>query len=211
MLRRNLLGLVAGTSLILPACGPGVSVAYRTHLPADAVASPPPGQVTITGAGFEVHAAGKVDRAAVQEAWDGVLATMNRYLEAGVLTPLRSGGPAGELAPFFTAQAGERVTSTASDRAAFVDEGLPPATGITQESAVARLTALAGDDGSVSVVSAWLDVRLRAEVDGSRVTVTHGGELVFLPEGGDWKIDAYDVRASRDSSAGPTTTGAARS
>jgi hypothetical protein len=212
MLRRNLVGLVAGTSLLFPACGSGVPVAYRSHLPTDSPASAPvaPAEIAITGAGFDVHAAGKVDRAAVQDAWAGVLATMNRYLDAGVLTPLRSGGPAGDLAPFFTAAAGERVASTATDRAAFVDEGLPPATGVTQEAAVARLTALAGDDGVVSVVSAWLDLRLSATVDGSEVTVAHSGELVFLPEDGTWKIDGYDVRASRDSTA-PVTTTTARS
>lgn len=205
MLRRNLLGLVAATSLLLPACGSGVSLAHRSHLPTGPPAPAAPGQVAITGTGFEVHAAGKVDRAAVQDAWAGVLATMNRYLEAGVLTPLRSGGPAGELAPFFTSAAGQRLRSTASDRSAFIDEGLPPVTGITQESAVARLAALAGSDGTVSVVSAVLDVRISGEVEGTPITVSHTGELVFMPDGGAWKIDAYDVRASRDS-AGPRTS-----
>jgi len=209
MLRRNLLVPVAGMCLLLPACGSGPPAAYRSHIPEDLAALAPAGELAITGAGFEVHAVGRVNHAAVQDAWAGVLATMNSYLQAGVLTPLRAGGPPGELEPFFTAEAGRRVSSTPSDRAAFVDEGLPPATGITRESAVARLTALVDDRGTV-VVSAFLDVRLRAEVDGGPVTVSHSGELVFLPEDGAWKIDAYDVRASRDS-AGSTAATTARS
>lgn len=198
MLRRNLLVLVAGICLLFLACG-SASLAYRNHLPEDSPPPVPPGEFAIAGAGFEVHASGRVNRTALQEAWAGVLATMNAYLEAGVLTPLRSGGPAGDLSPFFTAEAVQRVAATPSDRAAFVDEGLPPATVITKEAAVARLSALVDDRGTVGVVAAQLDVRLIAEIEGGPVTVSHTGELVFTPEGGAWKIDAYDVRASRDS------------
>lgn len=206
MLRRNLLGLVAATSLSFPACGSGASLAHRSHLPTDPRGSVAPGEVAIAGVGFEVHAVGRVDRAALRQAWAGVLATMSRYLEAGVLIPLRSGGPAADLTTFFTAEAGQRLASAPSERAALVDEGLPPATGIAWETAVARLTALVDDQGTVGAVSALLDVRINAEVDGGPLKVTHTGELVLMPDGDTWKIDAFEVRATRDSAGSATTT-----
>ncbi|MDQ2826584.1 MAG: hypothetical protein M3Y04_06465, partial [Actinomycetota bacterium] len=93
-----------------------------------------------------------------------------------------------------------------ADRAAFTDEGLPPATRIRSDAGVATLAALAGPDGSISVVAARLDLRLRAEVDGASVTIVRTGDLILLPDGNLWRIDAYDLRVSRDSVAGFTTT-----
>ncbi len=153
-----------------------------------------------------MHAAGKVTSAAAKEAWAGVLATLNGYLEAAVLAPLRSGGPAGDLAPLFTAEPGARLSASAADRAAFVDEGLPPASGIRKEAAVASLSGLAGRDGVVSVVRAELDLRLAAEIDGVPVTIARTGELVLVPEGGRWRIDAYDLKVVRTLDENSTTT-----
>jgi len=165
-----------------------------------------PGAPTITGAGYDLHAAGDVSQAASGDAWAGALATLNRYLQLGILTPLRSGGPAGPLAPYFTAEAGGRVSSPGAERAAFVDEGLPPATVIRQDKAVATLAGLAGADGVMAVVTARLDLRVTAQIDGSPVVIVRTGELVLVPEGGRWKIDAFDISVKRDSAEVGTTT-----
>jgi len=199
--------LAAALLALAPGCGARPSLAYRNHLPVTAPDAGVGGDLALTGAGFELNSAGEVTAAASDAAWKGVLATLNRYLEAGVLAPLRSGGPAGDLRPFFTAGATARVMSPGADRAAFIDEGLRPATRIRRETGVATLAALAGSDGTVSVVSARLDLRLRAEVDGTPVLIARTGELVLLPEGGTWRIDGYDLNVTRDSAgAGPRTT-----
>jgi len=203
---RRILLLVAGLAL-LTGCSPPVSSAYSNHVSAGPEASDR--HIAISGAGFDMQAAGNVSRATSDATWAAVLATLNRYLEAAVLVPLFTGGPAGDLAPLFTSPAVDRVLKGA-DRAAIIDEGLPATADVRSESAVATLTGLAGTDGVVSVVSASLDLRLSGQANGAPVTVVRTGDLVLLPDGGTWKIDAYDVRASR-SVAGATSTTAARS
>jgi hypothetical protein len=210
MLRR-IFAVVAGFSL-LSGCTSAVSHAYVnkvTTVPGATAGSQPPASIAFRGAGFDVHTAGTVSQATFDATWAGVLATLNRYLDAAVLTPLRTGGPAGDLSPLFTPLAVDRVT-TGPDRAAFIDEGVPPVTDLQAGAAVATLTALAGADGSVSVVDASLDLRLTAEANGSPVSVTRTGDMVLMPDGGSWRIDAYDITARR-TFAGTATTTTARS
>lgn len=132
-----------------------------------------------------------------------VRATLDRYLQDAVLTPLRTGQRAGDLGPIFTGPARARVDG--ADRAALVDEGLPPAADVRADAATVGLAALAGGDSAVTVVTAALD--LRVQTGGSDpVTIVRGGHLVLVPDGGGWKIDGYDVRTTRDSAGGATTT-----
>lgn len=202
-----LVGVVA-----LTGCAPSLSAAYTTQTtttqPAAAVApvdGDGPEPITIGGAGFVVHAGGPVDKPSFDASWAAVLDTLNRYLDAAVLTPLRSGGPAGDLTPLFTPLSAGRVTTVGPDRAAFIDEGLPPATDLRRERGVATLTGLGGRDALLSVVSAQLELRLTGRVDGAPLTLVRTGELVLIPEGGTWRIDAWDLRVTR-SLAGVTTT-----
>lgn len=167
--------------------------------------SPPP-PITFTGAAFNLHTAGRVRPAAFDAAWAGVLDTLNRYLEAAVLTPLRTGGPAGDLTPLFSGPAAERVMTVGPDRFAFIDENLPPVSDLRQESVVAGLTGLAGADGAMSVITAGLDLRLVGHIDGALVKVVRTGELVLMPEGGTWRIDAYDIAVTRTLADEVTTT-----
>lgn len=211
MLRRRPIVLAAALLALLalsPGCASRVSSAYRSHLPGPALAN---GDIAISGAGYDLQAAGPLAPGVADGAWKAVLTTLNRYLEAGVLGPLRSGGPAADLGPLFTAGAAARVTSTGSDRATFVDEGLPPAKDIRSDVVVAALTGLAGPDGTMSVVSARLDLRLRAEVDGEPVTIARAGDVVLRPDGDAWKIDGYDLHVSRDTPGARTATTATSS
>lgn len=201
MPRRIPLPLVAGL-LLLAACTRSVSLAYTTQTTPVGEAAP----IAVTGAGFEVHTAVPVGPDAVNAAWAGVLGTLNRYLEVAVLTPLRSGGPAGDLAPLFTPLVVDRVTSVSSDRAAFVDEGLAPATDLRSVAAVATLTSLGGPDAAMGVVSVGLDLRLTGRVDGAPLTVSRTGELVLVPSDGAWRIAAYDLKVTRTLTGASTTT-----
>lgn len=194
--------LVAGLAL-LTGCSPAVSRAYSNHV--TGAPDAPDRPIAITGSGFDMEAGGNVSRATTDATWSGVLATLNAYLDAAVLRPLFTGGPAGDLAPLFMSPAVDRVT-TGADRAAIIDEGLPPTDDVRSERAVATLTALAGSDGVVSVVSATLDLRLSGSSNGAPVTVTRTGDLVLLPDGGTWKIDAYDIQARRTVGDAVTTT-----
>jgi len=159
--------------------------------------------VTFRVASFDVEGPGKA--ASVEAVRAAVLKTLDAYLEAGVLTPLRSGGPAGELGPLFTARAAAHMAATA-DRNAFIDEGLPPAPRIVALASALRLAGLAGPDGVVVLVSARMDLRLVAAGQVATVTIARDADLVLVADGGAWKIDSYRVRVSRDSSDSPGST-----
>ena len=150
--------------------------------------------VAFTVSSFTVEGPGRPD--SVEAVKTAVVRTFDRYLEDAVLTPLRSGGPAGELRPLFTARAGEHMWAT--DRNAFVDEGLPPASRIVAMVSGLHLVGLAEPGGEVVLVSARMDLKLVAGADADAVTIERGADLLLMAEGDGWKIDSYQVRVSRD-------------
>jgi len=174
------------------------------------VSVPPPAPIRFTGDAFDLHTAGPTSTASYDATWFAVLETLNHYLEAAVLTPLRTGGPAGDLSALFNPPALERVVPGGVDRFAFIDENLPALSDLRSERSVAGLTALAGRDGKVSVVTAGLDLRLVGHVAGAPVTVVRTGELVLMPEGSTWRIDAYDIQVVRTVANETTVTTAER-
>jgi hypothetical protein len=192
--------------LVLAACARSPAPAYLARTPPRTAAPAPDAPIAFAGRGFDLHTAGTVGQAAFDAAWAGVLATLNRYLDEDVVRPLRTGGPAGDIAPLFSGPAAGRVVPGGPDRFAFVDENLPPLIGLRADAAVATLTGLAGTDGVMSVVTAGLDLRLAGTVNGAPVTVVRTGELVLLPEAGVWRIDAYDVKVTRTIAQDATTT-----
>lgn len=196
----------SSTALTTPTTLPQPTVPPSAYV----LAVPPPAPIAFTGDAYDLHTAGDVSTATFNATWAGVLDTLNRYLEAAVLTPLRTGGPAGDLAPLFNRPAYERVAPGGADRFAFIDENLPPVSDLRSERSVAGLTALAGRDGAVSVVTAGLELRLIGHIAGAPVTVVRTGELVLMPGGGTWRIDAYDIRVVRTIAEDTTTTTAER-
>ena len=185
------------------------SPAVTTPLPVEPPPTPAP--INFDGDVFDLHAAANVPASrSYDAAWSGVLDTLNRYLEVAVLGPLRTGGPAGDLTPLFFPPAAARVMTVGPDRFAFIDENLPPLSDVRKERAVAGLTGLAGPDGAMSVITAGLDLRLIGHINGAPVTIVRTGELVFMPHGGTWRIDAYDIKVTR-TVAEDTTTSTVRS
>jgi len=199
--------------LVAAGCGKPSSAAFTTQTTPPPPPTPPPTlyvpplpPIVITGDAYDLHTASPVSAATFNGTWAGVLDTLNKYLDAAILTPLRTGGPAGDLTPFFNAPALERVVPGGPDRFVFIDENLPPVSALRSERAVAGLTALAGTDGTVSVVTAGLELRLIGHVGGTPVTIARTGELVLMPEGGKWRIDAYDMSVTRTFAEETTTT-----
>lgn len=140
---------------------------------------------------------------------DATVALLQRYLDDAILAPLRSGGPAPDLGPLFTAETAPRISG--GDRAAMVGEGMPKAQGgIESDAANATITPLKVGD-QVPLVVAEIDLHLRArDVEGSGVAVAQHGELLLVPEGSTWRIGGYDMRVTRDTPTGTTTSTAVK-
>ena len=140
--------------------------------------------------------------------------TLDAYLGRGVITPLFTGEPAGDLSDLFTTEAQARL-SDAATRATLVEEGLPPAsTSITADAVTVKLSSVAGPDGVVALVAARLDVKLHAVGPRIDIDVVRDGEIVLAPQDGRWRIDSFGVRATRntrDSDSATTTTSGASS
>ena len=191
------------------AAGAGSGACSRP-VPATIGRSPTPTSTTPevpTGAAFTVAAfdvEGPGNPASMESVKAALLTTFTRYLEAAVLTPLRTGGPAGEIAPLFTARAAEHLAAT-GERNAFVDEGLPPATRIVPRASTLRLTGLADQNGDVVLVTVRMDLTLLAQAPDVTVTIERGADLLFVSDGGAWKIDAYRVRVARDTPESSST------
>jgi hypothetical protein len=198
-----LLGLAA-VVIGLPACsGSKPAATTATTVPAPTTTTEPerPGLSAFRLASAEV-AAWNAPPEFPDGARAGVQAVLDRYLTDAVVTPLRSGQPAGDLSSLFAASTLERVNGP--DRAALIDEGLPKAERVTVEEASAAVTALTG----LSIVSAGVHILLSARVGGTPLRVERSGELQLAADGDVWKVIGYDIRVTRETpgAAAPTTT-----
>jgi hypothetical protein len=188
-------------ALGLAACGGGGSDGSTSSGSGAVKLTVAPGPVTVEAAGIPAGTLSDQDR-------DAIVAVVRRYITAGTLDPL-AGKPVGNLAPLFSSAATAGLTG--ADRAALVDEGLPPATGtVTATAAPVALTALSDPAGTIDLVGATLTLDVAAKTARGPVTVKRDGELVLrrAPEG--WKIDSYRVTVNRDGAglgvASTTTT-----
>jgi hypothetical protein len=131
-----------------------------------------------------------------------VKATLGGWIATAVIAPLHTGQPAGDLSPYFTAAALDRLANDPASKAALVDEGLPPATkALTADKADVTLSSVAGPDEVVAVIAAQVDLKLHAVGPTHDVDVSHFGELVLVQEadGGPWKIDSFALQSPKDS------------
>jgi hypothetical protein len=126
---------------------------------------------------------------------DQIAAALHSYLNAAVGTPLGSGSPA-VLDNVLTAAALARLTPESRD--ALVDEGLSTLAGVKVDHAEVTLDAFMGPDTAM-VVNAVVDLQVSASTSsGAPVTIVRRGTLTFVPDGGTWKIDAFDLTVARD-------------
>jgi hypothetical protein len=167
--------------------------------------SSPPGEIVLSVKSFLVETSAPPAAGEQEAAQAGVLATLQSYLVNASLAPLRSGTAVGDISSLFTGRSAPRATS-APDRAALYDEGIPPVQSLRSEVADLALTGLVGPDGKVSVMAATFAVKLNGVTSDTPLVVQRNADFVLVPEDGAWKIDAYDVSASRTTPAGTTQT-----
>lgn len=168
----------------------------------------PAGPIAFNVKSFAIESFGSIDPAEHAVVQAGVLSTLEKYLSDAIAAPLRSGQPVGEIGAVFSTRARDKAV-TAPDRNALFDEGLPPVSDLRPQTVDLELTGLAGADGKLAVVSALTTITLTGVAEGTPLTVTRNGEFLLVNEEGAWRIDAYSVKASRDTPAPPTTAPAA--
>lgn len=155
--------------------------------------------------GFEVAAADGAPES-FQPVRTQVAEALDRYLDKAVLSPLRSGQPAGDLSALFAGTAVERVAGP--DRAALVDEGLPPVIGVAVERATALVAVLAGPGAEAGFASARISMLVTGIVGAAPLTVERTGELILGRDGDTWKITGYEIRVSTYTHEASASTGA---
>jgi hypothetical protein len=88
------------------------------------------------------------------------------------------------------------------------DEGQPKAVGeIDITTPPVAFTALVDRDGNFVLVSANVDLKVKARAAKGTVTVQRTGSFVFAPDpSGVWKITGWTFSVTRGGTAVPTTT-----
>lgn len=172
--------------------------AERATPPSTSSTLPPEIRLTASSAAVE-SMRGSQDVAAEfpADVRDAVVSTLNSWIGAGVVDPLLSGQPASGLDGAFTAAALARLAPGSPDRVAMLEDGLAAA--VEPETATAELVGLAGQDGSLELVTASVRVAFVRVGAGDSVRVVRSGEVVLVPVGeGAWRIDGYDVTTTQD-------------
>lgn len=132
-----------------------------------------------------------------EDVWAQVHGVLDAYLDRGLVRPLRTGKPPGELGPLFTPAALQRATT--ADYVAVLEDGTALAGPVTSPRANAALTLLTDRDGRPVLVNARLDLSLTVESDElGTVILDRTGEMVLVDDGQGWRIDSYDLRNLRD-------------
>lgn len=128
-----------------------------------------------------------------------VKASLDTYLNNGVVAPLKTGQPPAGLEGVFTGAAGARTAGGQPDRLALLEEGQPVSGKVVQDRADAKLTALMDPGGAVAVVVSQVDFAVTVRGKGTTLTVVRNGELVLVLDNNAWRIDSFDLRTARDS------------
>jgi hypothetical protein len=150
------------------------------------------GTPTVTGAeATSVDGTAALDPTLQTQIADAV----HTYVNAATGTPLGTGKPA-VLDGVLTAAAATRLTPPTRD--ALTDEGLPALAAVKTDRANVTIDAFTGPDQSM-VVNAAIDVAVSASTPGgSPVKIVRNGTLMFVNDGGTWKIDAFNLAVERD-------------
>ena len=195
--------MVLVSIVVLASCSSGSSAAKgssTTRAPRSATVTATAGLVGVVSAGKPVELS-PADRTAVLRAVD-------TYVRAATIEPL-AGRPA-KLDALFAKDAAPAVG--APERDALSDDGLPKVTGDAKATLVpVSMSGLADQSGAVDLVGTTLDLTVTATAARGAITIHRSGELMFVRDGGSWKILSFKLAVTRDGAGlGPapsSTTG----
>lgn len=131
-----------------------------------------------------------------QDQVNAIMQTAAGYLDLGVIEPLKTGKPAGDVSSLFDPAAGAQVNGLA--RLALFEEGLPAATGgLDAKASSVTVNGLSDGAGTFVLATVGSDVNIVAETDDGQLQIHRITELTLVPEGTTWKIAGFDVIVDR--------------
>lgn len=149
--------------------------------------------------GIEVRSPGGALEKLPKATRTAVLTAVEQYVREATLRPLIATTADDEqLLPLFSEKIRPKLSGP--DRRTLVDEGLPRAVGgVSIERAEVRLVALGNEGGDVELITATVDIVVRAETIDGPMVVARSGDLVLVPSGQQFVIDGYRLSVRRES------------
>lgn len=137
-----------------------------------------------------------------------VLSAAQKYLDAAIHAPLKTGRTGADYAGLFDPAL--RVAATRSDTAALTDAVVGKVASFTESATPVALSVLADTNGHFIYTATKFNLTENIPTSAGPLKVGHTIELTFEPAGDHWQIAAYRVVTSRVVK-GHTTTTTARS
>ena len=141
------------------------------------------------------------------EASEAALAAIEAYVQDATVKPLRSGRVTDSALPEIFDDAALAYLPTAADRSVLFDEGLPKAVGkVTVVGVPIALTVLLDNTKTPKLISATIDLEIKARSKKGVMTVHRTGTLVLSPQlDATWKITAWTLHVERGGPGVATT------
>lgn len=139
------------------------------------------------------------------DAQSAIQSVLSRYVTAATVQALHTGTVGAGLDQVFDETAYADAT-TGESRTALIDDGFGTGTPTVQPVA-AVLNGVTDASGKVAVVTATMTVNASSQTKTGPVTVTRTATFVLHPD--TWRIHAYDVKTTRTTPDGATTTSSA--
>jgi hypothetical protein len=125
-----------------------------------------------------------------------IMQVVGVYVDRGLVTPVKTGKPAENVAELF--DAGTQVAIQGPDKDVLFENGQPARTGDFIPSAQpVIITALSDGNGQFVLASAAFTYTSEVGVKGGTLKTTRNLALTMTPESG-WKITGYDVGVLRE-------------
>jgi hypothetical protein len=130
------------------------------------------------------------------ESANQIMQVIGVYVDQGLVTPVKTGRPAQNVAELF--DAGTQVAIQGPDKDVLFENGQPERTGdFIPTAAPVIITALSDGNGQFVLATAGFTYTSEVGVQGGTLKTTRTVALTMTPEAG-WKITGYDVGVIRE-------------
>lgn len=137
-----------------------------------------------------------------------LLGVVRTYVDRAIVTPLRTGGPPGDLAAVFDGGTLARVIGP--DQGVMTEAGMPKVSGdLAVRGQPVAFVALGDQSGNVVLATASIDLTVDGTVAGVKAPlhVAQTGDLVLAADAsGAWKVTSYTMSVVRRGGGVDTTT-----